>query len=88
MSGVKSKYVKFGVAIGIIVLGLAYLAFTGVQQSKSYYVTIKELRGDGFERLCQAAARGRQCGAGLDQAPGLACGVHAGGAGADAAGGL
>lgn len=45
MSGVGSKYVKFGVAIGIIVLGLAYLAFTGVQQSKSYYVTIKELRG-------------------------------------------
>ena len=45
MSGVSSKYVRFGVAIGIIVLGLAYLAFTGVQQSKSYYVTIKELRG-------------------------------------------
>ncbi len=39
-----SKYVKFGVATGIIILGLAYLAFTGVQQSKSYYVTIKELR--------------------------------------------
>lgn len=44
MSGVNSKYVKFGVATGIIILGLAYLAFTGVQQSKSYYVTIKELR--------------------------------------------
>jgi cytochrome c-type biogenesis protein CcmE len=26
------------------VLSLAYLAYTGVQQSKSYYVTIKELR--------------------------------------------
>ena len=44
MSGVGSKYTKFGVAIGIIILGLAYLAFTGVQSSKSYYVTIKELR--------------------------------------------
>jgi cytochrome c-type biogenesis protein CcmE len=43
MSGVRGKYVKFGVAIGIILMGLAYLAFTGVQQSKSYYVTIKEL---------------------------------------------
>ena len=40
----RSKYVKFGVATGIIILGLVYLAFTGVQQSKSYYVTIKELR--------------------------------------------
>ena len=44
MSGVSSKYVKFGVAIVVILLGLGYLAFTGVQQSKSYYVTIKELR--------------------------------------------
>jgi cytochrome c-type biogenesis protein CcmE len=28
-------------------VSLAYLAYTGVQQSKSYYVTIKELRGMG-----------------------------------------
>src|SRR5277367_5404338 len=30
-----------------ILLSLAYLAYTGVQQSKSYYVTIKELNGMG-----------------------------------------
>src|SRR5277367_6951245 len=30
-----------------ILLSLAYLAYTGVQQSKSYYVTIKELHGMG-----------------------------------------
>ena len=43
------KFVKFGVPIALIVLGLAYLAFSGVQESKSYYVTIKEMRdmGDG-----------------------------------------
>lgn len=41
----RTKYLKFGVAIVLIVMGLVYLAFTGVQQSKSYYVTIKELRG-------------------------------------------
>ncbi len=40
------KYLRFGVAIAIIILSLAYLAYTGVQQSKSYYVTIKELRSD------------------------------------------
>lgn len=39
-----NKYVKFGAAITIIVLSLGYLAFTGVQESKSYYVTIKELK--------------------------------------------
>ncbi|HYY69803.1 MAG TPA: cytochrome c maturation protein CcmE [Terriglobales bacterium] len=44
MSAVRRKYAKFGVATLIIILGLGYLAFTGVQQSKSYYVTIKELR--------------------------------------------
>jgi cytochrome c-type biogenesis protein CcmE len=43
MEQTNNKFVKFGAAIGIIVLALGYLAFTGVQQSKSYYVTIKEL---------------------------------------------
>ena len=42
-----NKFVKFGAAIAIIVLALGYLAFTGVQQSKSYYVTIKELNTMG-----------------------------------------
>src|SRR5438270_6963161 len=41
------KYVRFGAAITLIVLSLAYLAYTGVQESKSYYVTIKELHGMG-----------------------------------------
>lgn len=44
MSQQTKKYLQFGVAIGIVVLSLGYLAFTGVQESKSYYVTIKELR--------------------------------------------
>jgi cytochrome c-type biogenesis protein CcmE len=41
------KLMKFGVPIVLIVTGLAYLAFSGVQESKSYYVTIKELQGMG-----------------------------------------
>lgn len=40
-----SKLMKFGIVTTIIVVALGYLAYTGVQQSKSYYVTIKELRG-------------------------------------------
>src|SRR5436309_12918610 len=47
MSAQNSKILKFGSAIVIIVLALGYLAYTGVQESKSYYVTIAELRGMG-----------------------------------------
>ncbi len=39
-----NKYVKFGLAIAIIVISLGYLAYTGVRDTKSYYVTIKELK--------------------------------------------
>jgi cytochrome c-type biogenesis protein CcmE len=44
-----SIFFKFGAATAVIFLLLGYLAFTGVQDSKSYYVTIKELHkmGDG-----------------------------------------
>jgi len=38
---------RFGAVIVVIVVSLAYLAYTGVQDSKSYYVTIKELNGMG-----------------------------------------
>lgn len=47
MSSQTSKFLKFGSAMVIIMLALGYLAYTGVQESKSYYVTIKELRGMG-----------------------------------------
>ena len=47
MSKETAKYLKFGGATAIILVALAYLAYTGVQESKSYYVTIKELRGMG-----------------------------------------
>ena len=41
MSSQLKTYVKFGGATVAILLLLAYLAYTGVQDSKSYYVTIK-----------------------------------------------
>jgi cytochrome c-type biogenesis protein CcmE len=41
------RYLRFGIAIAVIVGALSYLAFTGIQESKSYYVTIKELKGMG-----------------------------------------
>jgi cytochrome c-type biogenesis protein CcmE len=49
MSSQANIYLKFGGATAVILLLLGYLAYTGVQDSKSYYVTIKELHtmGDG-----------------------------------------
>jgi cytochrome c-type biogenesis protein CcmE len=47
MSSQAKTYLKFGGATAVIVLLLGYLAYTGVQDSKSYYVTIKELRTMG-----------------------------------------
>lgn len=41
------KYLKFGIAILIIVLALGYVAYTGVQENKSYYVTLAELHKMG-----------------------------------------
>jgi cytochrome c-type biogenesis protein CcmE len=50
MSSQTSKFLKFGSAMLVILLALGYLAYTGVQESKSYYVTIKELHGMGDSR--------------------------------------
>jgi len=47
MSSDTSRYLKFGSATVLILISLGYLAYTGVQESKSYYVTIKELHGMG-----------------------------------------
>jgi cytochrome c-type biogenesis protein CcmE len=47
MSSQANKYLKFGAVTVIILLSLGYLAYTGVEDSKSYYVTIKELQGMG-----------------------------------------
>jgi cytochrome c-type biogenesis protein CcmE len=49
MSSETGKYLKFGSVTVLILLSLGYLAYTGVQDSKSYYVTIKELNGMGNE---------------------------------------
>ncbi|MGA3105755.1 MAG: cytochrome c maturation protein CcmE [Terriglobales bacterium] len=49
MSSETSRFFKFGSVIVLIVVSLGFLAYTGVQDSKSYYVTIKELNGMGNE---------------------------------------
>lgn len=49
MSEQTRRYLRFGAVIALVVVALSYLAFTGVQDSKSYYVTIKELNGMGTD---------------------------------------
>ncbi|MGH9641838.1 MAG: cytochrome c maturation protein CcmE [Terriglobales bacterium] len=49
MAGETSKILKFGGVTVLLLCSLGYLAYTGVQDSKSYYVTIKELNGMGNE---------------------------------------
>src|SRR5450755_4762402 len=41
------RYAKFGGVTLVILVALSYLAYTGVQDSKSYYVTISELHKMG-----------------------------------------
>jgi len=47
MSDQGKKYLKFSAVTAVILVSMGYLAYTGVQESKSYYVTIKELQGMG-----------------------------------------
>jgi cytochrome c-type biogenesis protein CcmE len=47
MSEQGRRYLRFGAVMAVIIVALGYLAYTGVQDSKSYYVTIKELNGMG-----------------------------------------
>ena len=58
----RSTVFRFGIPIGVIVLALAYLAYTGVQESKSYYVTISELRQQSAQSNALYAKRLRVAG--------------------------
>jgi cytochrome c-type biogenesis protein CcmE len=39
----KNKNMKFGIGFGIILTTLVWLAYSGIQESKTYYVTVPEL---------------------------------------------
>ena len=45
------KHTQFGVAITVVLLTLAWLAYSGVKESKTYYVTVTELQGMGDDAL-------------------------------------
>jgi cytochrome c-type biogenesis protein CcmE len=58
MSAERGKVLRFGVAIIIIVLSLGYLAYTGIEESKSYYHTVAEIQSmdqNVFEKRLRVA---------------------------------
>jgi cytochrome c-type biogenesis protein CcmE len=38
------KIIKFGIGLGIVIVTLGWLAYSGIQESKTYYVTVSELQ--------------------------------------------
>ena len=47
MASPRPQSVRIGIAVAIVLAVVSYLAITGVQANKSYYVTINELQGMG-----------------------------------------
>jgi cytochrome c-type biogenesis protein CcmE len=55
---VKRKQLKFVVGSAVIILTLAFLGYSGFQESKSYYMTVTELyakKNENYERRLRVA---------------------------------
>jgi len=55
---VKRKQLKFVVGSAVIILTLAFLGYSGFQESKSYYMTVTELyekKNENYERRLKVA---------------------------------
>ena len=48
----KKKTLKFGIGMALILMTLGWLAYSGIQESKTYYVTVSELqsKSDAYHR--------------------------------------
>ena len=88
MSEQGRRYLRFGGVMAVIIIALGYLAYTGVQDSKSYYVTIKELNGMGNGAYSKRLRVAGNVQPGSIKRQGTHSGVPTGRAGPDAAGGL
>jgi cytochrome c-type biogenesis protein CcmE len=53
----KGKKIKFGVGFAVILATLGWLAYSGIQESKTYYVTVPELlaHSDALSRRFRVA---------------------------------
>lgn len=66
----KQKKIKFGVGLGIILMTVGWLAYSGIQESKTYYVTVAELqaKADASHRRYRVA--GNVAAGSIRRAPG------------------
>jgi len=57
MTSKQSKKIKFGLGATIILLTLSWLGYSGIQESKTYYVTVSELQAsaDALHRRYRVA---------------------------------
>ncbi|MCH8266975.1 MAG: cytochrome c maturation protein CcmE [Acidobacteria bacterium] len=53
----QKKNLKFGAGMGLILITLVWLAYSGIQESKTYYVTVDELQemSDAYDRRYRVA---------------------------------
>ena len=53
----QKKNLKFGAGMAVILMTLAWLAYSGIQESKTYYVTVDELQemSDAYDRRYRVA---------------------------------
>ena len=53
----QKKNLKFGAGMAVILMTLAWLAYSGIQESKTYYVTVDELQEmtDAYDRRYRVA---------------------------------
>ncbi|MCZ6492221.1 MAG: cytochrome c maturation protein CcmE [Acidobacteria bacterium] len=53
----QKKNLKFGAGMGVILMTLAWLAYSGIQESKTYYITVDELQemSDAYDRRYRVA---------------------------------
>lgn len=51
------KNLKFGIGLGLILMTLGWLAYSGIQESKTYYVTVSELQAkpDAYHKRYRVA---------------------------------
>ena len=73
MSAPAQSPVKIILGVLVILAVVGYLSFTGVRDTKSYYVTISELNAMGGKAYTRHLRVAGQCGSGEHQAGGDEC---------------
>jgi cytochrome c-type biogenesis protein CcmE len=66
----KRKTLKFGIGLGIILTTIGWLAYSGIQETKTYYVTVAELQSKQDAQHKRYRVAGNVANGSLKRAPG------------------